>query len=292
MSNQWFCAERLPLDVNLAPVINALRARAIPCWVSEEAGRQCIWLQAQAHLPILAEILQAAGRGELEVDSELEIDSKPAPMPRVAKARQWPPVTLCLLVLSALGALLVEFDQGSTIAQLTFTEARVRGNALYFSDLASALEQGQWWRLLTPMFLHFDFFHLLFNSLWVWEFGRRIELQRSGLWLISLTLFASLGANFMQYAMSGPSLFGGMSGVLYGYVGYILVWARLWPAKSFGVAPGILGFMLIWLVLCFTGAVDTFIDGEVANGAHLGGLLGGLLFGFLDVLRAKLLARN
>lgn len=284
MTVNWFCAARRALDVDLAPVVNYLKTQSIPCWVSEEQGRQCIWLQDEAHLEQLHLALQAADAGQLfQPENPAALGSKAAVNLRL------PPITLALLLLSGLGALLVVFDpQGRWISWLTFTDVAIRGNALYFSDLPSVLERGQWWRLVSPMFLHFGLFHVLFNSLWIWELGRRIELRRSGVMLLGISLFTSVSANVLQYFMAGPSLFGGMSGVLYGFVGYIIVWQRLWPARGFGVSPGILGFMLVWLVLCFTGAVDFFIDGQVANGAHLGGLLGGLLIGFVDMLRVKL----
>ena len=32
-----------------------------------------------------------------------------------------------------------------------------------------------WWRFITPTLLHFSWMHLVFNCLWIWEFGRRIE---------------------------------------------------------------------------------------------------------------------
>ncbi|MBB3168558.1 rhomboid family intramembrane serine protease [Simiduia aestuariiviva] len=284
----WICAQRLPLDVNLAPVMAYLQARSVACWVSEEGGQQCIWLQQTSDAELLEQALSALAKGELQSEQT-------SPLTNLKSAHvisRLPPVTVALLLFSVLGALLVYFDvRAQWLSWLTFTDVVVRGNALYFSDLSSVLVSGQWWRLLSPMFLHFGLFHILFNSLWVWEMGRRIELRRSGLMLFGLTVFSGLAANILQYVMNGPSLFGGMSGVLYGYVGYILVWQRLWPSRGFGLPAGILGFMLIWLVLCFTGVVDTFIDGQVANGAHLGGLLGGLLFGFIDMLRVKIAAR-
>jgi GlpG protein len=279
----WYCAQRLPLDVDLAPLVTFLRQQKVPCWVSEEQGMQVVWLQSEADYGQFQEALLALQASELQVAHPAEIVPRQAKLPLKRYS-----VTLSLLLLGLFGAILVALDTRlSWVHWLTFTEVAIRGNALYFSDLATVLALGQWWRLVSPMILHFGLFHVLFNSLWVWEMGRRIETKRSGRLLLLLSLFTSITANVLQYLMSGPALFGGMSGVLYGYVGYILVWQRLWPARGFGLGAGIIGFMLLWLVLCFTGVVDGFIDGQVANGAHLGGLIGGVLFAALEMLKHK-----
>lgn len=285
---QWFCAERLPLTLDLAPLVTYLRQKNVPCWVSEEGGQQVVWLQSEAHRPLLAEALTALQAGALPTEAAPAAEGS---------TRSWPlkhsPVTLGLLILGLAGALLVYVDSNlQWVRWLTFTDLALRGQTVYVFDLSTALSQGQWWRLLSPMVLHFGLFHILFNSLWIWELGRRIEFRRSGLVLILLSLFTSLAANLLQYFMSGPSLFGGMSGVLYGYVGYIWVWQRLWPAHGFSLPGGIIAFMLVWLVLCFSGIVDSFIDGQVANGAHLGGLIGGVVFGLFEMLKRRWFAPN
>ena len=79
--------------------------------------------------------------------------------------------------------------------------------------------------------------------------------------------------------MSGPGLFGGMSGVVFGLLGHSLVWSRVVPARNTGLSSGIYIFMLLYLVVGFTGAIDLLGLGSLANGAHLGGLLGGLVTG-------------
>ena len=115
------------------------------------------------------------------------------------------------------------------------------------------IESGQYWRLLTPMFLHFGLLHIVFNLLWVWEVGRRIELVNGSLLLLLVTLASSLLANFMQYYLYGPSFFGGMSGVVFGFLGYSLVWSRMVPRRTTGLPPGLYIFMLVYLAVGFTG---------------------------------------
>ena len=129
------------------------------------------------------------------------------------------------------------------------------------------------------MFIHFGWLHIVFNLLWVWEVGRRIEVINNASVLLLVTLVSSIMANFLQYYMLGPSFFGGMSGVVFGYLGYSLVWSRLVPSRSMGLADGLYIFMFAYLAIGFTGAIDMLGLGVLANGAHLGGLIGGLLVG-------------
>ena len=64
--------------------------------------------------------------------------------------------------------------------------------------------------------------HLIFNCLWVYILGKEIE-DFDGKWLfLILILITSASSNYAQYAFSGPSIFGGLSGVVYGLLGFVL----------------------------------------------------------------------
>ena len=73
--------------------------------------------------------------------------------------------------------------------------------------------------------------------------------------------------------LGGPTG-GGLSGVLYGLFGYIWAKSSLDKFSGLGVSQGTVSILVVWLLLCFTGLV-----GPVANLAHLGGLVAGVLWG-------------
>ena len=145
--------------------------------------------------------------------------------------------------------------------------------------LAEGLADGGWWRLVTPMLLHFSWLHITFNLLWVWEVGRRIEYIHGWRWLAVVTAIASVAANALQAIFAPMQLFGGMSGVVFAYLGYVMIWDWLRPNSRIGLAKGIYLVMLAYLILGFSGFIDLLGLGSLANGAHLGGLLAGMALG-------------
>ena len=143
------------------------------------------------------------------------------------------------------------------------------------------LSEGQVWRLITPIFIHFGLLHLVFNMMWLWELGRVIEWRFGWTQLLSLILLTGVVSNLAELAWSGP-WFGGMSGVVYALLTYIWIQGRVNPWSGIYVQKHILAMMLAWYVLCWTGVL-----GAVANMAHTGGLVVGLLWGYLDVRRRR-----
>jgi len=137
------------------------------------------------------------------------------------------------------------------------------------------------------MFIHFSLLHIVFNLLWFWELGRRIELMLGGAELMIVVLASSLCANVLQYILTGPSLFGGLSGVVYGLLGFTLVWSRVLPSRTIALPDGVYIFMLVFLALGFAGIIDLLPFGSIANGAHLGGLIAGLILGLAFALLEK-----
>ena len=209
-----------------------------------------------------------------------------APTPGVAPGRlgrAWraQPVTLAAMVLSVLGAAIVAFDTGlAWLHWLTFTDFRpLPGGRLAFESVAATYARGEYWRLLTPVFLHFGVLHLAFNTLWLWELGRRIEAARGRLTLLAVLVLTGAGGNIAQYLFGGGVMFGGMSGVIYGLLGYAWVWNRVSGAPGLALPRGLMPVMLGWLVLCMSGVVEAIGFGAIANAAHGAGLAIGALLG-------------
>ena len=149
---------------------------------------------------------------------------------------------------------------------------------LYFSSVDNSTAQivgGQVWRLVTPIFLHFGFMHLLFNMWWLFDLGTLIERRLGLLWYALLILAIAIPSNFAQFNMAGPN-FGGMSGVVYGLFGYAWVRGRLDPTCGLHLRPDVAFWLMAWFVLCALGMI-----GNVANWAHGGGLAMGAGLAYL-----------
>jgi GlpG protein len=144
------------------------------------------------------------------------------------------------------------------------------------STLWQTLASGELWRLITPIFLHFGALHLLFNMMWVWDLGREIEKRNAPWFLPAFVAMIGIAGNLTQYFASGPA-FGGMSGVVYGLIAYIWIRNRLSAQPSYELHQRDVVTAVIWYFLCWTGAL-----GPIANWAHTAGLVGGLIWGYLD----------
>ncbi|MGJ8513166.1 rhomboid family intramembrane serine protease [Carnimonas bestiolae] len=143
------------------------------------------------------------------------------------------------------------------------------------ATLSQTLGSGAWWRLVTPALMHFSLMHLLNNLLWVWVFGRQLELRAGRFHLLMFSIVVALISNLAQYVANGP-LFGGMSGVVFGYVGYLWLLNWLRPAWQFFVPTPLVVFMLGWLAFGFTSLPALLGLGTMANGAHVAGLCAGI----------------
>lgn len=143
----------------------------------------------------------------------------------------------------------------------------------------SELLSGQIWRLFTPIFLHFGFFHILFNMFWLFSLGRQIENRKGAKFFLTFVLIIAAVSNLTQFCFLGP-FFGGMSGVVYGLFGYVLIKSRLDPGDGFDIDQANAYIMLGFFVACWLGWIE-----NIANWAHTGGLVVGLAWGWCSALR-------
>lgn len=133
------------------------------------------------------------------------------------------------------------------------------------------------WRLFTPVFMHFSLLHLLFNLVWWWYLGNRIESQYGAVKLFGVLISAALIPNILQGMISGLT-FGGLSGVTYGLLSYLWLREKRSEREQPAVSDGLFMFMLVWIALELVGIVGF----SSATTAHLSGLIIGLIQGLRD----------
>lgn len=161
------------------------------------------------------------------------------------------------------------------------------------------VQRGQIWRLVTPMFVHVGgLMHLFFNGYWLLVFGAQIETRKGSWYFLALIIGFAVVSNLAQYIVGwsmidlvavgegrplsftlgplylGGPVGGGLSGVLYGLFGYVWVKSSIDKFGGLGVSSRTSALLFGWLLLCFTGMV-----GPVANLAHLGGMVAGVVWG-------------
>ena len=157
------------------------------------------------------------------------------------------------------GIYLLELALGGDV---TGTNNRIYTDGVLYGPAVAA---GDWWRLFTPMFLHYGPIHLGMNMLALWWFGAAVEeaLGRGRYLLLYLVsgLAGSAGALFF----APESLTVGASGAIFGILGAAFVLER---QRTYVLGGGAMS--IIVLNLAFT----LFIPG-ISIGGHLGGLAGG-----------------
>ena len=191
-----------------------------------------------------------------------------------------------IILISILVALISNYGSSVNIIEpLTFLKIDLdsfqNGYANFYSIENTYYLYNEWWRLITPMFIHFSLTHLVFNCLWIYVLGSKIELNDGYFTYINLIIFSSIISNLAQHFFGGSALFGGLSGVIYGLLGYCMIIEIDTEQERYGLPPALYLFMLIWLILGFLGILNLFGFGNVANYAHLGGLISGIIFGMI-----------
>ena len=182
------------------------------------------------------------------------------------------PMTLSLIITCVAVFLLSGMGKNTEMVGGFFISEKIDGQLSEFLS-------GQIWRIFTPIFLHFNFLHILFNMFWLYDLGGQIEKRKGAKFFISFVLIIALFSNLSQFILSGPA-FGGMSGVVYGLFGYVWIKTKLDPADGFRLDPTVAMIMFGFFIICFTG-----VFGGIANWAHAGGLVVGIAWGYASAYR-------
>ena len=177
------------------------------------------------------------------------------------------PVTVLLILLNTLIFLIVEFTGGSENGQ-----HMLECGAAYAPLI---IEQGQWYRMITSMFLHFGAPHLINNMLVLFVLGQRLEPVTGKIKFLLIYILGGLGGNLISLIWDmrtgNYSLSAGASGAVFAVMGgmiYVIIRHRGRVAD--------LNMKQMLLMAAFS-LYFGFASGGVDNAAHAGGLLCGFI---------------
>ncbi|MGW5467474.1 rhomboid family intramembrane serine protease [Streptomyces chartreusis] len=175
-----------------------------------------------------------------------------------------------ILIGICLAVFLVQLSVGDR-----FTDNFTLVGRAYFPVLGEVegVAEGQWYRMLTSMFLHGGYVHILFNVLSLWWIGGPLEAALGRARYITLYFVSGLAGSALTYLIADanqPSL--GASGAIFGLFGATAVLMR---RLQYDMRP-IIALLVINLIF-------TFGWGNIAWQAHIGGLVAGVVIGYAMV---------
>jgi GlpG protein len=193
------------------------------------------------------------------------------------------PLAFALIVISVAVTILMHFT-GSILPYLRFSDMGFSMEKGWHDTGFEAIRRGQIWRLVSPIFLHFGIFHLLFNMMAMRYLGEKVEM-RKGTWRFALIcLVAAIGGNVGEFYKSGGG-FGGMSGVVFALAGYLWIKGHTDPEDGLSLDQRSVNWMLGWFLLGIIAPMTAGPDHphvfpyNMANVAHGVGLGVGMAFG-------------
>jgi GlpG protein len=271
------------LDDDLLPFSAHLWTQRIAHRIYEQQGRQVLEVQAEGAGDRVLTDYRAWRDGRLLLRAPVLAR---APLREAARTLlvRYPClviVTLATILLYPATWALTDHDEiGSWLPWLTIVDI-TEAHPDRFAALMDVLRAGQLWRFITPAFLHFSLPHLGFNLAVVFGFGWRIERAAGSLHLAITIGLIAIASNLVQYLANANGLFGGLSGVAYGLIGYVVVRGRREPRVSvWHTQPALIVSLAVFLVLMTTGLTEVF-GLYIANAAHWAGLVLGALLGFV-----------
>ena len=258
--------------------------------IFEESGLQVVELADERQADAVRKVYQDWRAGSLVLESRQAASGDGwhfgATLAQVPGWIRRYPVLASLILISLIvypfSGPLSEGSLNPVLAALTITDLRLPTAASWQGLLSIEI-----WRWLTPIFLHFSVLHLAFNLAVITEFSRRVEARVGSARFALVVVVIAVLSNLGQFLYTSYPLFGGLSGVGYGLVGYVLVRHRLAPEDTaWQVHMGFAWSLLIFLVVFSTGITEPF-ELFVANAAHWVGLVAGAALGWLGSRTAR-----
>ncbi|MFD8567114.1 rhomboid family intramembrane serine protease [Streptomyces sp. NPDC059639] len=174
-------------------------------------------------------------------------------------------IGICLLVFALQLAIGVSFDERFEL----FGRAPTSDYGAW-----EGVAEGQWYRLVTSMFLHTGYVHLAFNMLSLWWIGGPLEAALGRVRYLALYFASGLAGSALVYLLTAPNQATlGASGAIFGLFGATGVLMR---RLNYDLRP-VIGLLVINLIFTFNPAFN------ISWQAHIGGLVAGLVVGYAMV---------
>ncbi|MFY4776336.1 rhomboid family intramembrane serine protease [Metabacillus sp. RGM 3146] len=172
-----------------------------------------------------------------------------------------PFLTYLLIAIQVIMFIVLEISGGSTN-----NETLIRYGAKY----NPLIQEGEWWRFITPIFLHIGIIHLLLNTLALYYVGMAVEKMYGSFRFLFIYLFAGIAGSLASFAFNSE-ISAGASGAIFGCFGALLYLVVIDKQLFFRtIGPNIIVMILLNLVIGFSMS-------NVDNSGHIGGLIGGFL---------------
>ncbi len=140
---------------------------------------------------------------------------------------------------------------------------------------------GEFWRLLTPIFLHADIFHLVTNLFGILVFGSIIEKKLGPMKFIAIYVLSGIYGNTFSFYFS-PYLGVGSSSSVFGVLASLLTYFYLNKNMFGNIAKE---YLISIIAIISISLIFGFISSGIDNAAHLGGILSGLIISIIIVPR-------
>ena len=209
--------------------------------------------------------------------SQIPVEPGPQPVesfslpPQTAVASA-PPIATIVLVAMNIGIFVIMVASG--VSWITpETDQVLRWGADYGPYTLS----GQYWRLVTSMFLHFGIIHILANMWCLWSLGRLAEKLLGPFSVLGLYLVTGVAASLLSLSWDPMRVSAGASGAIFGIAGGLI---SVLHFGQLGLQPEGVRKLLGYVVRFAFLNLIFGLRGHVDNMAHLGGLVSGLLVGY------------
>jgi rhomboid protease GluP len=160
----------------------------------------------------------------------------------------------------------------------------VRELVVWGANVGALTFSGEWWRLLTNVFVHGGLIHIAFNMWCLWNLGQLCESLYGRWTYAAIYLLCGLGASLASAAWHPYTPSVGASGAIFGLAGALITALKL---GEFSVPRSALSGTLRSLgAFVFYNLVFGFVVPGIDNTAHIGGLVTGLIVGALIALIA------